>query len=175
MRRSLPVAIAVGLLLSLGAGLAAMAHEGSGEETLEVEPSSVTAGDSVVLAGSGLEPNDERVIVLVGEHDTLHLTEVETDAEGMFNLELTIPNHLPSGTYELRAIGDETLTVPLAVTATTGATEASGAPNAATETVIARERGPLELGVILGFVAVAAALGGWLVWRAERFRGARTA
>ena len=175
MRRSLAVASALALLLSLGTGLAAMAHEGSGEEEILVEPSTVTAGETVVLAGSGLEPNDERVIVLVGEHDTLHLTEVETDADGMFSLELTIPNHLPSGTYELRAIGDETLTVPLAVTAAAGAADASSAPDAAPETVNARERGPFELGIILGFVAFAAALGGWLVWRAERFRGARTA
>lgn len=170
MRRSLPAALALGLLLSVTAGLGVMAHEG--EEGLEVEPSSVTAGDSVVLAGSGLEPNDERVIVLVGEHDTLHVTEVETDAEGMFSLELTIPAHLPTGTYELQAIGDETLTVPLAVTAAAGAVDV---PNAPEESVVARQRGPVELAIILAFVAITVALGGWLVWRAERFRGVRTA
>lgn len=164
--------MALALLLSLGTGLAATAHEGSGEEEILVEPSTVTAGGTVVLAGSGLEPNDERVIVLVGQHDTLHLAEVETDAEGMFSLELTVPAHLPAGTYELQAIGDETLTVPLAVTAAAGAADV---PIPAEETVIARERGPLELAIILAFVALAAALGGWLVWRAERFRGARTA
>jgi hypothetical protein len=172
MRRSLPVAIAFGLLLSLGAGLGAMAHEGSGEESIEVEPSSITAGESVVLAGSGLEPNDERVIVLVGQHDTIHLTEVDTDAEGMFSLELTVPAHLPTGTYELQAIGDETLTVALAVTAASGA---AAAPNAAEESVVARQRGPVELGTILALVAIAAALGAWLVWRAERFGGAKAA
>lgn len=170
MRRSVPIAVVLGLLLSLSAGLAAMAHEG--EEGLEVEPSSVTAGDTVVLAGSGLEPNDERVIVLVGQHDTIHLTEVETDAEGMFSLELAVPAHLPTGTYELQAIGDETLTVPLAITAASGA---AIEPNAAEESVVARPRGPLELGIILAFVAIAAALGGWLVWRAERFPGTQTA
>lgn len=173
MRRSVLIAVALGLLLSLSAGYAAMAHEG--EEGLEVEPSSVTAGDTVVLAGSGLEPNDERVIVLVGQHDTIHLTEVETDAEGMFTLELTVPAHLPTGTYELQAIGDETVTVPLAVTAAAGGGQASSAPNAASEAVVARPRGPVELGIILAFVAIAAALGGWLVWRAERFRGTQTA
>lgn len=173
MRRSVPAAMALGLLLSAIAAIAVLAHEGSGEEEILVEPSTVAAGETVVLAGSGLEPNDERVIVLVGQHDTIHLTEVETDAEGMFSLELTVPAHLPTGTYELQAIGDETLTVPLAVTAVAGAAEAS--PNAADETVVARQRAPLEFGIILGFVAVAAALGGWLVWRAERFRGARTA
>lgn len=172
MRRSLFAALLFGLLLSTGAAIAVLAHEGSGEEEILVEPATVTAGGTVVLAGSGLEPNDERVIVLVGQHDTIHLTEVETDAEGMFSLELTVPGHLPSGTYELQAIGDETLTVPLAVNAAAGAAED---PNAAEESVVARQRGPVELGAILGFVAIAAALGGWLVWRAERFRGPQTA
>ncbi len=175
MRRSLPVAMALGLLLSLGVGLAATAHEGSGEEEILVEPSTVAAGGTVVLAGTGLEPNDERVIVLVGEHETVHLTSVQTDAEGMFSLELTVPGHLPGGIYELQAIGDETLKVPLAVTAAAGAAESSPAPNSASETVVARQRTPIELGVILALVAAAAVAGGWLVWRAERFRGAPTA
>ena len=173
MRRSLPSAIALGLALSLGAAFAVMAHEG--EEGLEVEPASVTAGDTVVLAGSGLEPDNDRVLVLVGQDLTIAFGTVTTDAEGMFSKELTIPNHLPSGTYELQAIGDETVTTPLAVSAASGAADASAAPNAASETVVARQRGPVELGIILGFVAIAAALGGFLVWRAERFRGAQTA
>lgn len=171
MRRSVPAAMALGLLVSSIATIAVLAHEGSGEETILVEPSATTAGDTVVLAGSGLEPNDQRVIVLVGEHDTLHLTEVETDAEGMFSLELTVPAHLPTGTYELQAIGDETLTVALAVTAAAGAADV---PSTAEASVVARQRGAVELAIILAFVALAAALGGWLVWRAERFRGPRT-
>ena len=171
MRRSQVIAIALGLVLSSVAAVAAMGHEGSGEETLEVEPSSITAGDSVVLAGSGLEPDSDRVLVLAGADLTMELGTVKTDDEGMFSTELTIPNHLPSGAYELRAIGDETLTVPLAITATAGAAEPSSAPNTANETVVARQRSPLELGIILAFVAITAVVGGWLVWRAERFRG----
>ena len=172
MRRSFPVAIAFGVLLALGVGVTAIAHEGNGEEEIVVEPSTITAGDTVVLAGSGLEPDDERVIVLVGQHDTIHLTEVDTDAEGMFSLELTVPAHLPTGTYELQAIGDETLTAALAVTAASGVADAPN--NAAEESVVARQRGPVELGAIVAFVAIAAALGGWLVWRAERFRGSQS-
>lgn len=173
MRRSLPIAIALGSLLSLGVGLAAMAHEGTGVAKIEAEPSNVTAGDTVVLAGSGLEPDSDRILVLAGDGLTVEFGTVKTDAEGMFSKELTIPNHLPSGNYELRAIGDETLTAPLAVTAAAGAAEASPAANAATQTVVARQRGPLELGIILALVAIAAAIGGVLVWRAERFRGAQ--
>lgn len=174
MRRSLPAAIALGLLLSLGAGLAAMAHEGgAGEETLEVEPSSVTAGDTVVLAGSGLEPDNDRVLVLAGGHLVIEFGTVRTDAEGMFSKELTIPNHLPSGNYELRAIGDEILTVSLGVTAVaTG----EGAPptNDGQETITPRERSAAELSIIIGLMALTAVAGAFLVWRAERFRGAAT-
>ena len=175
MRRSRSVGIALGVLMSLSVGLTAVAHEGSGEETLEVEPSTITAGDTVVLAGSGLEPDDERILVLAGEGLTLDLGTVATDAEGMFSLELPIPDHLPSGNYELRAIGDETLTTSLGVTASAAGAGASPAANEANETVVARARTPVEIGVILAFVLVAAAVGGWLVWRAERFRGTQTA
>lgn len=172
MHRSLPVATALGMLLTLGSGLAAMAHEGGGGEKILVEPSTVAAGGTVVLAGSGLEPNDERVIVLVGEHDTLHLAEATTDADGMLSVELTVPTHVTSGTYELRAIGDETLTVPLAVTAAAGAQDA---PTITDEPISARQRGTAELGIIVVLAVVIAALGARLAWTAERFRGTPTA
>jgi hypothetical protein len=166
----LPIAIALGLALSLGAAAMALAHEGSGEEEIVVEPASVTAGDIVVLAGSGLEPDNDRVLVLAGEDLIVEFGTVRTDAEGMFSKELTIPNHLPSGNYELRAIGDETVSTPLAVAAAAGG--AAPPPGDAQETIVPRERTPIELALILALVAIAGLLGGLLVWRAERFRGA---
>ena len=173
MRKRLPFAFVLGLALSFSAALTVMAHEGTGEAKIEAEPSSLTAGDTLVLAGSGLEPDNDRILVLAGEGLTVEFGTVRTDAEGMFSKELTIPSHLPSGNYELRAIGDETLTTPLAVTATAGA----AAPPAANDetTVVARERSSIELASILVFVAHAAVLGGLLIWRAERFRGAGAA
>ena len=175
MRRSLYVATAIAVLLSLGVAIGTMAHGGSGEAKIQVEPSSITAGDAVVLAGSGLEPDDERILVLAGVGFTVDLGTATTDAEGMFSIELKIPSHLPSGNYELRAIGDETLTVPLGVTATAGGGQASPAPNDAADKVVARDRTPIELGLIIGLTAAASLVGAWLVLRAERFRGAPTA
>lgn len=172
MRKAAPFAIVLGLALSFGTTLVVAAHEGDGEAKIEAEPSSLTAGGTVVLAGSGLEPDSDRVLVLAGEGLTVEFGTVKTDAEGMFSKELTIPGHLPSGNYELRAIGDETLTTPLAVTAAAGGGEASPAVNAAGESVIARQRSSVEVGAILVLVAFAAGLGGILVWRAERFRSA---
>lgn len=171
MRKSIPSALAVGVLLSLATAVAVMAHEGSGEEEVVVEPGDVTAGDTVILAGSGLEPNDERILALAGGDLVVDLGSVTTDAEGMFQIELTIPSHLPSGIYELRAIGDETVTAELGVSAVAGA-EASPAPDDARQTVVPRVRTPMELGLVLVLVALAAVAGGVLVWRAERVRGA---
>ena len=171
MPKSVALATTLALALSIGVVTVALAHAGTGEAKIEVEPPSVTAGQTVILAGSGLEPDNDRVLVLAGEGLTVEFGTVKTDAEGMFSKELTIPNHLPSGNYELQAIGDETLTAPLAVTAAAGAGEAP-ASNDAKDTVVVRQRTPIELGLILVFIVLAAAVGGLLVWRAERFRGA---
>lgn len=171
MRKSMPFATSVALVLALAAVAAVTAHEGSGEEEVVVEPAEVTAGESVIVAGSGLEPDDERVLVLAGGGLVVDFGTVTTDAEGMFQIEITIPSHLPGGTYELRAIGDETVTAELAVTAAAGAAEASPGENDPNQAVVARERTPVELGAILVLVALAAVAGGLLVWRAEGFRG----
>jgi hypothetical protein len=165
------VVLGLGLLLLTAAVVAAHEGEGEGEE-LAVDPSTVTAGDTAILAGSGLEPYDERVIVLAGENLIVEFGTATTDAEGAFQTELTIPSHLPGGVYELRAIGDETLTVPLSITAAPGGAAASPAPNGAGQTVVPRQRSTVEWGVIAILVVLAAVAGGLLVWRAERFRGA---
>lgn len=162
------------VLLALGVSPpVVMAHGGDGGEGLEVEPSSITAGESVVLAGSGLEPDSDRVLVLVGNDLTMALGTVTTDADGMFSREIAIPGHLPGGSYQLQAIGDETLSVPLAVAAGAAA-QAPGPAATADESVIPRGRGAIELLAILGLVVIATTLGAWLVWRAERFRAGKT-
>jgi hypothetical protein len=170
MHKRAPFAIVLSVALSLSGVAAAMAHEGSGEEEIVVEPANVTAGDSVVLAGSGLEPDNDRVLVMAGQDLVVEFGTVRTDAEGMFSKELTIPSHLPSGTYELRAIGDETITTDLAVEAVAGGTQASPA-DASDEAVVARARTPLELAAILVLVVLAATVGLFLVLSAERFQG----
>ena len=170
MRKAIRVATTTGLALWLIASGAAAAHD-PGEEKLEVEPSTVTAGESVVVAGSGLEAGSDRVLLLAGENLIVEFGTVTTDAEGMFNKEVTIPSHLPPGTYEFRAIGDETLTVPLGIVEPAEmASPPAGATRVdLTKTVIPRERTPIDVALIGAFVVLAAALGGLLVMRAERF------
>ena len=171
MHKPVPFAIALGLALSLSVAFTVAAHEGTGEAKIQAEPSSLTAGDTVVLAGSGLEPNNDRVLVLAGEGLTVEFGTITTDAEGMFSKELTIPSHLPSGNYELQAIGDETLTTTLAVTAMANGAEAAPPADAPDEIVVPRERSPLETGGILLVVLVVTAAGIFLVLRAEGFAG----
>lgn len=170
MRNPLSFAIILAIALGLVAAATVTAHEGDGEEEVVVEPGEVTAGDSVIAAGSGLEPDDERILALAGGDLVVDLGSVTTDAEGMFQTELTIPSHLPTGIYELRAIGDETVTAELGVTAAGGA-DAPSAADDASQAVVPRDRTPIELGLILVLVVLAAAAGGLLVWRAERVGG----
>jgi hypothetical protein len=175
MHRSRVLALGLGAALALAGATTVLGHSGSGEAGIQVEPANVTAGATVVLAGTGLEPNGDRVLTLVGTDFVVQFGSVTTTAEGMFSKELTIPAHLPSGTYTFQAIGDETLTVPLAVTAAAGGAAESPAANEANSIVIPRQRSPIELGALLVLVALAVAVGGLLVMRAERFRGAAAA
>ncbi len=174
MRRSLPVALPLallfgGALLLLPVG-PVFAHGAGAEEALTVEPAAVTAGDTVLLAGSNLEPNDERVLVLKGENIAVDLGTATTDAEGMLSTEVKIPGHLPSGVYQLQAIGDETLEVELQVTAAAGGA-AIESPAAGEPAIVARERPTVELAAIVVASLVVGALGVLLVLRAEGVRG----
>ncbi|MEX1173046.1 MAG: hypothetical protein WEG56_10590 [Chloroflexota bacterium] len=166
MRKSLPAAIWLGLMVL--AVLAGPVLADSPDAGITVEPGEVTAGGTILLAGNDLEPDDERVLVLQGEDVAVDLGTATTDADGMLGLEVTIPAHLPTGVYQLQAIGDETLSVELKITAVAG----GGAiePSAA-DAAVSRERGAVELGAIVAVAAVLAALGLLLVVRAERFRG----
>ena len=167
MRRPLLSALLAGGALVLLQTASALADEpGAG---ITVEPADVTAGQTVLLAGNSLEPDEERVIVLQGETITLNLGTAPTDADGMLSQEIQIPGHLPSGSYQLQAIGDETLQVELKVTAAEGGAVTEPAPDEATIGI--RERTGVELGVIVVAALILGAIGALLVVRAERFRG----
>lgn len=171
MRRPLFIALLLASALLLPWAASVLADEpGSG---LSVEPSEITAGKTILLAGNGMEPDEERVLVLQGEDTVVDLGTAATDADGMINQEVTIPAHLPSGIYQLQAIGDETLEVEVKVTAAEGG--AAAEPPAAEGALTNRDRTPLELGAIVFLAVLAAGAGGLLVWRAERFGGTHRA
>ena len=166
-RTAMQSAIAAGavLLALVGPVLAHSGEEGSG---IAVEPAQVTAGGTVVLAGTGLEPDSERQITLVGPDVVVPFDTVTTDADGMFSVTLTIPAHLPAGTYTFQAIGDETLTTELVVTAAAGQTGPEP-KNEAAALVTPRDRSAVEVGVIAIVVLVSFVAGLLLVVKAERF------
>lgn len=174
MRNRLLRAAAASAVLLVAIALPASAHSGDAASGISVEPAQVTAGGTVVLAGSGLEPKSDRQINLVGPDDVVAFPKATTDADGMFNVTLTIPAHLPAGTYTFQAIGDETIETPLAITAAAGVANAEPKSEAAA-TVTPRTRSGSELGIIGLLLAIAVGLGVVLVARAERFKGAATA
>jgi hypothetical protein len=167
MAKQLVLAIGLALALGLAIGGAAAGHSGGEGSGISVEPTQVTAGGTVVLAGQGLEPNSERQISLVGPDVVVPYPAVTTDAEGMFAVTLTIPAHLPSGTYTFQAIADETLTAELAVTAAPGA-GAVAPVNETAATVGSRSRAGVEIAALVVLVVVLAGAGIFLVTRAER-------
>jgi hypothetical protein len=155
-----------GALLLLQAASVLADDPGAG---ITVEPTEVTAGQTVLLAGNSLEPDEERVIVLQGETITVNLGTAPTDGDGMLSQEIQIPGHLPSGSYQMQAIGDETLQVELKVTAAEGGGAIEPEPD---EGAIAnRQRSGIELGLIVVAAVILGGLGALLVVRAERSRG----
>jgi hypothetical protein len=164
-------AAAAALTLTLSLVLPTFAHSGGEASGISCEPSTVTAGGTVVLAGKGLEPNSDRQIDLVGPDVVVPFPKATTDADGMFSVTVTIPAHLPAGTYTFQAIADETMTTDLIVLAAAG--QAAAEPrNEAVATVTPRNRSGLELGVIAVLLLVAVGGGLLLVARAERLGGA---
>ncbi|HYU50587.1 MAG TPA: hypothetical protein VEO91_11750 [Candidatus Limnocylindria bacterium] len=160
-------AAAASVALFFALTLPVLGHSGGEASGISVEPAQVTAGATVILAGNGLEPDSDRLINLVGPDVVVPFPTATTDTDGMFNVTLMIPAHLPSGTYTFQAIGDETLTTDLTVTAAAGQA-ASEPKNEAAAAVTARSRSGLELGIIAVLLVVAIGLGLVLVARAER-------
>jgi hypothetical protein len=160
-------AAAASVALALALTIPAFAHSGGEASGISIEPTQVTAGGTVVLAGNGLEPNSDRQINLVGPDVVVPYPKVTTDADGMFAVTLTIPDHLPAGTYTFQAIGDETLTAECKVMAAAGMA-ASEPVNEAVAAVAPRSRSGVELGMIAVLLVLVIGLGVLLVVRAER-------
>lgn len=144
----------------------AIPQNGADTRSVQVQPATVDAGETVDIVGTGLEPDSDRDLVLAGGDMVIDFGVVKTDASGGFSKELQVPSHLPTGTYELRAVGDETLVASLSVTgaATALATPATGA---APETAVASKGVGWEDAAFFAFVAVVLSSGSFLVWKVK--------
>jgi hypothetical protein len=160
-------AAAAALALVFAVAFPAFAHSGDEASGISVEPAQVTAGGTVVLAGTGLEPESDREINLVGPDVIVPFPKATTDADGMFSVTLTIPAHLPAGTYMFQAIADETMTSELIVTAAAGQTAAEP-KNEAAAVVAPRPRSGFEIGLLAVLIILSVVIGLVLVLGAER-------
>lgn len=157
------------LALTLTVPLVVSAHEGGGT-AVELDPAQVAAGGTVVVAGEGMEPDSERVVVLAGQHLVVEFGSVMTDADGRFHMTITIPSHLPSGIYQVQAIGDETVSAELQITGAAGGVAASAPPAASVQP---RHVDAIGWTLLLLSVAVLGVVGGFLVLAGERLAGHR--
>lgn len=163
----LPIAspLAAALLLAVLAP-AVFAH---GVVSVQINPMTVTAGEDVTISVAGVEPDQDRVVVLIGQGIVVPYPTVRTDATGSFTAKLTIPSRLPGGTYRFEAIGDETLTGDVEVMAAAGGIAAQApAEQSVPET---RTRGSLETGAIAALALLAGLIGLVIIVRAEHVRG----
>ncbi len=164
-RRTFASPLAAALLLAILAP-AVLAH---GVVSVAVDPMTVTAGEDVTISVAGVEPNQDRVIVLIGQGIVVPFPTVRTDANGSFTAKLTIPSRLPGGTYRFEAIGDETLTGDVDVTAPAGGIAAQALP--LQDVPESRTRNAPETVAIVALALLAGLIGLGLSMRAERFRG----
>ena len=163
MRRTLAVTVALAaLVIPLGI---VTGYTGSGQASVQVEPASIDAGATVVFAGTGLRPDSDRDLVLAGDGMVIDFGVIKTDATGTFSKELHIPGHVPNGTFELRAVGDETLTVPLQIA---GTAAGDGGATSAAQAAVGRSTSGLESATFLGTILALAVAGGLVAWKAER-------
>jgi hypothetical protein len=160
--------LGLGVVLLMFGLVGTTAARSSAEATVRAEPATVGAGESVTFEGTGMRPGSARTLVLAGGHLVIGLGAVRTDVSGQFSTVVGIPGHLPPGSYELRAIGDDTLVATVAVT--------GAAASGARSRVAARSAGvtPTEGGtstrvtVMLGLAALMIVAALVVAWRAER-------
>ena len=159
-RTALAAIVAAAWLLVLASQVSA-----HGQVSVTVTPSTVTAGDPVTLQVSGVEPDQQRVIVLVGQGIVVEFPTVRTDSTGSFTTKVEVPSRLPGGTYRFEAIGDETLTGDVNVIAAAGGIAAEVPPDLGVPAT--RTRSGVETGAIIAVAVLAMAAGALVVVRGE--------
>lgn len=103
----LPAAIAVGLLLALGAASSAFAH---GEETLELGADRVRPGGSLEVRGDlGSGAAFDITLIAVDDLSRRLLTTVAASEEGHVQAYITIPLDVPAGDYLIEVTNDVTV------------------------------------------------------------------
>lgn len=163
-RRLLLLTVSVVAALSLPL-IAVRAFSGDGRASVAAEPVAATAGTTITVTGTGLEPNADQVLVLDGGGVAVDFGSVRTDANGGFSKTVAVPGRLSSGSYALRTVGAETLTTTIEITAATEGTPSSPRVDAAVDTQ-SRSSAVLAASLLTAVVILLAAA--VVAWRAER-------
>ena len=153
-------------LLVLASG-AALAH---GDTSLGVQPLTPKPDEVITVKGEALGEDTEVEVRVIGQGEDVDLGEVQTDAEGDFTAEFRLPADLKPGTYQLKAIGEESAEIQLTVEEGPAGSAAQEQPSepVADEEAAAGERAAMEqqapilrqrpLGQSIGLVALFGAL-----------------
>ena len=108
MQRNLPsallsVIVALAALMAVGSRLAS-AH-GNPEIVITLNPA--PAGATIEIEGEGFEEDEEVSLTLEGVSGDIALGAATTDAEGRFQLQVTLPDGATPGSYRIRAQGSD--------------------------------------------------------------------
>lgn len=156
---------------------APLTHE---EGVLTLSADAATVGSSLRVTGTDFTASTSYRLALQGALDRYELEAVEADAEGSFELRLSIPDHVRPGTYRLIAVapdGDESGEAELLIEAPTtneadadggeddGTSEAPAPVARADERTFERSWSGIE------WFVIGAIMGGALVGGAALYRG----
>ena len=146
----LAMTVALVTLVVVGSGLAS-AH---GNPEIIITPNPAAAGATIEIEGEGFEEDDQVSLTLEGISSDIALGAATTDADGNFQLDVTLPDAATPGSYRLRAQGsDANALSDFRVSQATGGQQ----PVAEHEASIGFHR-EASTGLVVGLVALAAAL-----------------
>ena len=166
MRIVAMVAISIGGVLWASPAFA----YGPGATTISTNISTVGAGGSLIVTGSGFQPGETVTLVLHSTPVTLGTT--PADSQGAFSTSVIIPADTTPGNHTIVGTGNtsgSTATTSIVVTSatTTGGTSNSGSSGGGLAFTGA------HIAAMAGVGAIALALGGMLVFAGRRRRAAR--
>lgn len=137
-----------------------------GEATLTVTPAVVAAGAEITVKGEGVEAGETFTLTLEGLNFKTTLGTVTVGDDEDFHEDFVVPADTPPGTHQVRAASaeGEVLTAELSVTAGQAASPQAATLEPSAELMeLERPRPAGQLVVLIGGLAVSAALGLWLV------------
>jgi hypothetical protein len=168
MRIVAMVAISIGGVLWASPALA----YGPTAATLTSSTTTVCAGCSITLSGTGFQPGETITIQLFSTPVTLGST--TADPQGAFTTTVTIPADTTPGNHTIVATGlTSGITASFAIVVTGASTTGAVTPSAGTPSSGSLAFTGADIAAMAGVGAIALALGGMLVFAGRRRRVAR--